>query len=202
MSLAIAGLIEPHPPLDISTTEYISRVQRGDVDAFDALFRAYYPRLLEFAQAYGQTPAEYAEDIVCEVFGWLWRYRETWQPKTSIEAYLYGAVRNKIQNFTRDVRRDLRRQQKYTAWDESPGSGTYASVPDAIIEENELQAVVRRYVNELPDTHRLIVLLRWEKQWSWQEIAEAVGVSSAAAQMQHLRALKTLRERLPKYFTQ
>ena len=201
MSLAIVGLTEFLPPLDISTTEYINRVQRGDVDAFDTLFRAYYASLLVFAQAYGQLPVEHAEDIVCEVFGWLWRYRETWQPKTSIEAYLYGAVRNKIQNFTRDSRRDLQRQKKYTAWDESPGTGTGTPIPDAIVEENELQAMIRRYVDELPDTHRLIVLLRWDKQWSWQEIAEALGISSAAAQMQHLRALKTLRERLPGHFT-
>lgn len=200
MSPAVVALMDHPGSIDPASAEYISRIQSGDIAAFEALFRTYYSRLLVFAVSYGQLSSEAAEDVVCEVMGWLWRHRENWEPRTSIEAYLYGAVRNKIQNMARDVRRDLQRRNKYTAWEDSPGSGERLPEADSVVERNEVREMVRVCVNDLPDVHRLIVLLRWDKQWSWQEIAEVVGVSSAAAQMQHQRALKTLRERLPKYF--
>ncbi len=175
----------------------IAGIRRGDPEAFDTFFRAYYGQLFAFAMSYGARSEDVAEDIVCEVFTWVWRNRETWEPRASVDSYLYGAVRNKIQNLRRDTLRDFNRRHRMAGMNEIPGSSQEPLSIDLQIEKVEISSIVRNCVSQLPDTHRLIVLLRWERQWSWTQIAEAIGVTAAAAQMQHQRALKSLRNKLP-----
>jgi RNA polymerase sigma-70 factor (ECF subfamily) len=55
---------------------------------------------------------------------------------------------------------------------------------------NKLQAVM----GELDATDREIILMRYYEQMSNQEIAEALGLTEAAASMRHLRALRRLKD--------
>src|SRR5687767_13623958 len=79
--------------LTVTDAAIIAKVRAGNESAFEQLFRAHYEQLYHFASIYLNDPAA-AEDIVIGVFGWLWMNRASWAPRTSAEAYLYGAVRN------------------------------------------------------------------------------------------------------------
>src|SRR5689334_19577783 len=71
-----------------------ARIQAGDARAFEALFREYHPRLLSFAASYAGS-VEAGEEVVADVFAWIWEHRATWAPTNGESAYLYGAVRNR-----------------------------------------------------------------------------------------------------------
>jgi RNA polymerase sigma factor (sigma-70 family) len=73
---------------------------------------------------------------------------------------------------------------------------------DVRVEHEEVLTLVWRAIDTLPERARLVMMLRWQEHWEWPQIAEALGVSVPAAQMQHARALKVLREQLPKYLGQ
>ncbi len=69
-----------------------------------------------------------------------------------------------------------------------------------LVEERERHQLLEQALGAVPDRYRLVLVLRWQQQLGWAEIAEALGVSPAAATMLHTRALKCLRDRLPEYF--
>ena len=72
--------------------EWIARVRAGDESAFDALVRAHYARLYNYAYRF-LCAREAAEDAVQEVFLKVWE-RRAGPPLQDPLAYLYQAVRN------------------------------------------------------------------------------------------------------------
>jgi RNA polymerase sigma-70 factor (ECF subfamily) len=138
-----------------------------------------------------------AEDVVDGVFARVWERRDALQPETRLGVYLLVAVRRAALDVVRHgatVRRLV-----VSRGDEVPGMGSAPGLADAMAEHDEVIALVWRAIDALPERARLVMMLRWREQWDWPRVAEALGVSVAAAQMQHTRALKTLREQLPRY---
>ncbi|MBL0336170.1 MAG: sigma-70 family RNA polymerase sigma factor, partial [Chitinophagaceae bacterium] len=72
---------------------FLPSFQRGDEEAFDRLFREYFPSLTYFAQRIIYDP-DTAEDIVQDCFVLLWQRRTRLQHITAIKSYLYTTVRN------------------------------------------------------------------------------------------------------------
>jgi RNA polymerase sigma factor (sigma-70 family) len=73
--------------------QWSERIKCGDAAAFEALFRAYYDELCTFAWRYVQC-LDAVEDLVQDVFINVWCRRENWILRSTVKAYLYGAVRN------------------------------------------------------------------------------------------------------------
>src|SRR5262245_46646793 len=60
--------------------------------------------------------------------------------------------------------------------------------------QHELQVKLQQVLNELDETDREVILMRYYEQMSNQEIAAALDLTEAAASMRHLRALRRLKE--------
>lgn len=78
----------------------VEKIQQGDHDAFEGLFRDHYADLCRFACHYVKSP-EVAEDLVHNVFLKIWQNRENWRPRDTIKSYLYKAVHNQARNYAR-----------------------------------------------------------------------------------------------------
>jgi RNA polymerase sigma-70 factor (ECF subfamily) len=178
--------------LSSTDTSVVARVRAGDVAAFESLFKTYHAKLLPFAASYVDSAA-IGDEIVADVFAWVWEHRETWSPGVSIAAYLYGAVRNRALNEAKRSAADRRRVVELAADGELPGVGARGKNPAQQIEEDDMIAAVWRAVEALPERRRLILTLRWRYELAWDEIAAVVGTTSAAVQMDHSRALQALR---------
>src|SRR5690349_5387128 len=70
------------------------RVRRGDLAAFEELFRAMHAPLCEIADSYVQSQA-IAEEIVQDLFFAIWMKRDQLQNVESLQAYLFTAARNR-----------------------------------------------------------------------------------------------------------
>src|SRR5215203_1235570 len=77
----------------IGDVALISGVRRSDSTAFEALFRAYYVPLFNFAFRYLQS-ADEADDAVQTVYVRIWNARAEWHVAGTLTDYLYLAVRN------------------------------------------------------------------------------------------------------------
>src|SRR6188474_1325303 len=70
------------------------RVRRGDLAAFEELFRAMHVPLCEVADSYVQSQA-IAEEIVQDLFFAIWMKRDRLPNVDSLQAYLFTAARNR-----------------------------------------------------------------------------------------------------------
>lgn len=164
---------------------------RGAEQAFEELVRLHYTELVRFAEYMLGSP-DMAEDVVCEVFARLWPERKDWSPRTTIIAYLVAAVRNRAITLRRAERR-----RSSMAIDVANELDLWMGRPERAgseVERAEQIAHLRGLLNELPDTAREAVVLRWIHEMSFEEIADVLGTSQAAVQMQISRALRKLRE--------
>jgi RNA polymerase sigma-70 factor (ECF subfamily) len=62
--------------------------------------------------------------------------------------------------------------------------------------QRELQRKLDQAIGELDADHREMILMRHREQLTNQQVAEALGLSEAAASMRYLRAIRRLRETL------
>lgn len=184
----------------ISDAELVAGIREGNARLLDVLFGTYYVPLCEFAHHIVQS-MDVAEEVAAEVIASVWRGRATWAPASSVAAYLYGAVRNRARNVLRGERRAERWRALFTDAGDVPALGTAPTSADDALDAADRAATVHTALRDalamLPERARLIVLLRWEQQLDYDEIAHIVGSTSAAVQMQMSRAFKILRERLP-----
>ena len=167
--------------------------------AFETVFRAYYPILCEFATRYVDAQ-DIANEVVSDVFVRVWNRRETLELRTTLRAYLYGAVANAARNRQRDTEREHRRVTRSVADGGDPvWMGARHPTSDALVASADTHDRLWATVEALGDDGQ-VLLLRWRYALGYDDIGRVLGVSSAAAQRRHSRALARLRAALPDLF--
>ena len=172
----------------------LRRLQQGDDDAFERVFRTYYAPLGAFAFRFVRDAAR-AEDVVQDVFATLWSSRHSLVVKTSVRAYLYAAVRNRALNV-------LKHEDVVEAWeiDESDDDArrlyTTPPQPDAILDARLINSELSAAFAALPERQAEVMRLRWRDELSYAEIAEALGISVKGVEKHLARGLAALRSRL------
>jgi RNA polymerase sigma-70 factor (ECF subfamily) len=165
--------------MDISDEELYARTREGDRAAFDELYRRREPGLFRFALHMSGTRAA-AEDLTHEAFVTLLRDESRFDPRWgSVEAYLYGAVRNM-------VRADKRRAMGALTMEPPVKSDILGNM---IADENV--RILRAALNRLPEGYREVVVLCDLEQRSYEDVAGIVGcpVGTVRSRLHRARAL-------------
>ncbi|EHQ27676.1 RNA polymerase sigma factor [Mucilaginibacter paludis] len=174
--------------------ELILKLRQGDVAAFTEIHTRYYGLLYRHAlQRLGDS--EEIQDILQELFSYLWDNRETNQFETSLPAYLYTAVRNRILNVYR------RNKLKYNYFDSLQSFiNNNSSEPDENIRIKQLSALIEAEIAKLPSQMRMVFEMSRKSNLSHQEIADKLGISVLTVRKQVQNSLKILKVKLKSYF--
>jgi len=175
---------------------WVDGVQDGDEQAFEDLFRAYYPRLCRFAEQYVDSEHR-ARDLVQDVFLRIWERRAEWTVQRSVKAYLYRAVRNRALNAVRrrDTRQEVEEDLKHTTEERTRGA-----VVD-VVHGGVLSEKVETAIQALPERRRTAFLLHRRHGLTYEEIGSAMGITAKTVENQIGRALKSLRDELAPVFS-
>jgi RNA polymerase sigma-70 factor (ECF subfamily) len=138
--------------------------------------------------------AEVAQDLVQDLFLYLW---DTRGPRDAVRlspAYLYVAARNRALKY-------LRRRRVAAAWIERAAreEAPTADSPEDHYLDSEVDGAVQRAIADLPDRCREIFLLRRRDLWSYQQIAAALHLSLGTVKSQMWRANVRLKQALAPY---
>lgn len=169
----------------------LSAVQHGDLKAFDALFRRYYPILCAYGHRFVEL--EDAEEIVEDSLLWIWENRETLVIESSLNSYLFKMVYrralNKLAHIDTTQRADTR---FYEEMQEMLQDTDYYQV-------EELTRRIEEAVAALPESYREAFVMHRFWDMSYKEIAETLGVSPKTIDYRIQQALKQLRTDLKDY---
>ena len=178
---------------DQNENEQIVRIRAGDARAFEALFKAYYPALRTFVETYVDRAT--GEEVIQELFLALWRRREAWAPLGGVRPYLFAAARNQALNAIRQRKNAARVVEECAADGSIPGAKSGPD-PSHQLSTNEIDSACRGAIHELPESNRLVMMLRWDYGMSHAEIAFVLGTSIKGVEAELGRGLKTLATRL------
>jgi RNA polymerase sigma-19 factor, ECF subfamily len=162
--------------------------------AFRRLFELHFEELYRFAYRYVRS-VETAKDLVQEAFLRLWRQRgQVDLGGRTARSYLYTVVRYQGLDHLRRRRVEERWQRDYVTPLVTDQGAALALDPDQEFTARETAAVIQQALDALPPRQRQVLLLRWQQQASYDEIAETLGISPKTVAIHVGRAIQRLRE--------
>lgn len=162
----------------------------SDEQAFAALFRHYYERLLHFSMQYVST-REAAEEIVSDIFVKIWNRRAELNQISNLEVYLFVAVKNHSLNYLEQYS-----SLRITPLNDESGLSalTNAVDPEKTMEWKEILFKMDQEVNRLPDQCRRVFKLIKEEGFKYKDVAVILNISPRTVETQLFRAMKRLNE--------
>jgi RNA polymerase sigma-70 factor (ECF subfamily) len=159
---------------------------------FEILFNTHYSNLCAYANNFLKD-VDASEEVVQEVLFKLWTNKETIIITTSIQSYLFRAVRNASLNVIKhiNIREDYKMQNEYEMQNE-------LSTEDEMI-VSELDLKIREAIDQLPMERKKVFLLSRYDGLKYKEIAEKLNISVSTVENQMVKALKFLRTELKDY---
>ncbi len=177
--------------------ELTTRIKFGDKQAFELVFKAYYPRLCQFAMRF-LNDYDLAEDVVQESFANLWDKRADISGR-SVQALLFAMVRNGCLNQLKHAAY-LRRQtiDELVALTDTEQLYNLDMVEDAEVGlmYKELQQQINEAVAKLPPRCRQVFVESRFKGLHNHEIAEMLNITDKAVEKQITKALAFLSKEL------
>jgi RNA polymerase sigma-70 factor (ECF subfamily) len=173
-----------------------SPVTIGNDAEFEALFRAHYAPLCAFVCRMIGSRAV-AEELVQEVFLYLWEHRATWSAHTSVRTYLFTSARNATLNYRR---REKLEERAAHSDEETIALFTRSQLPiEREVALAEFERAVKRAIAQLPRRCGEVYALSREHFLSYAQIAEVLGISPKTVEVHMGRAFKVLRKQLAPY---
>lgn len=167
----------------------LKALRTGDQDAFQRLFKRYYPMVLR-SVVYRCGPGRNAEDLVQEAFLRVWERRGKVEAKGSFFAFVETIAKNLLKDHYKHLAVREKYRDRVTREDVDPSLSPLESLG-----EKQLRMRIRRTVAEkLPDKCRQIFLLSRVENLSNKEVAEMLKLSPKTVENQIGRALKILKK--------
>ncbi len=172
--------------------ELLEMLQNNRSEAIDLLFRRHYRFVCQ--AAYRVLPdGHLIEDLAQDVFYELWKKREKLNITTSVRAYLKRAVINKTLNYIRSQR------MKFSDVEDHSHEMGMPATALIDLQNEELTAVLHKAIDDLPERCRIVFTLSRFEEYSYQQIATELEISTKTVENQISKALKLLRIALAKY---
>ncbi|MFE9258799.1 RNA polymerase sigma factor [Streptomyces sp. NPDC006879] len=166
----------------------VARAKEGDDGAFAQLVRTHGPRLLSLATRMLGDPVE-AEDAVQDGFVSGWRRLPDYRGESAFLTWMYRIVTNNCLNRLR-ARRPLEDLDHIP----EPPAPTGQGSPERAAETGAALDALSKVLGELSPEQRACWILRELHSLSYEEIAQAVGISQQAVRGRIFRARRYLTE--------
>lgn len=170
----------------------LKEIKNGNDQAFEFLFKSYYPRLRGYASRFVDDQ-EAVRDIIQESFLKFWEKRLLIEA-ISISALLFAMVRNACLNYLKHIQIVEQHSVEHLAaiaGNEGLYSLDFNLSPEHTLLYKELQEQVDIVIKTLPARCReVFILSRYDKKKN-REIAEVLNISTTAVEKHIAKALTT-----------
>ena len=180
-----------------SDAEIVQAVLDGDANAFEALVLRYQKKVYNTVLRLAGDCAE-AEDLSQEVFLKIFKGLSSFRGESSFSTYIYRVAANTAIDA-------LRRREAPTvslSTENEEGEEFELALPDAgplpveILESRERRQAIRAAIDALPEHHRAGDCAREMDGMSYQDIAQAMGLTEGTVKSRINRARGRLRQLL------
>lgn len=172
-----------------SDQELVEKLQRGDLDAFDQIFKRYGDKLFGFALKYLKSKVE-TEELVQDVFMKIWENKKKLKKELSLKSYLFTIAYHNICKV-------FRKKQIYLKFLEENKSNANSTFD--LEEQIEYKAALEHIdllIEKLPEKQKTIFIKSYKEGKSTKEIAKEVNLAPRTVDNHISAALKFLRNQI------
>lgn len=162
----------------------LNEISKRNKKVFENFFKNHYENLVMYANGYLFDKAA-SEDLVQEVFIYVWENSKKITIKSSLKGYLYTMVRNRCYNYLKSIRIT----DSYDILEFNINLIT-ENVFDSTSEEDKKTVYhqILKIVDSFPDKMQQVVKLKFLHGLKYKEIAEELDISVNTVKTQLRRA--------------
>lgn len=181
-------------------TELSIKSANGDTDAFRALVEQTTPLLYRLALRMLRNESD-AKDAVQDTFIRAWKSLATLRDHKNSLSWLCGVTRNTAVDMIRRRRRKSRElsldaplsEENYSLVEKLAGA---QENPEELLASAQARAFLRSAVDDLPQKHRVVLLLREVDGLGYEEMAVALGCPRGTVESRLHRARAALAKKI------
>lgn len=171
-------------------------------DGFSEIYDIYFPKLLRFIKTYLISEDE-SENIVQEIFIYLWEHRDIIETLQNLNAYLFTLAKNRcIDYFRKEMVREVCKGSLSEIENRELQLKLYSleAFDNDRLSDADIEEILNNAINRLPERCREIFIMSRLQNLRYKEIAEKLNVSPNTVENQIVIALRKLKEDLKDYF--
>jgi RNA polymerase sigma-70 factor (ECF subfamily) len=184
----------------------VEALRAGDREEFSRLVDTYSGRIYRLAYKMLGVPTD-AEDVLQNTFLKAFQHLKDFEGRSSLSTWLYRIASNEALMLLRKHHPEIILSDIVTEDDDNsdyfPVQFTdWCCLPEDKLLSSESQAALDRAVQHLPETQRIVFVLRDIEGLSIQETSQVLNLSETAVKTRLLRARLHLREELSIYYSE
>lgn len=177
---------------NVDLKQICRRIKEGNDEDFKQFFCTYFPRLLYYACRF--VDKETGEDIVQEVFIYVWENRENIIMEDSFLSFLYEIVYNKALNVLKHLQI---KNEKHAEMEIMQKALNYFSpynnpVFERIIRHEQYEEL-KAAIDRLPEKGKLCIRMSYLQGLKTKEIARILHISPRTVETHLYKSMKALR---------
>lgn len=174
----------PKPELDA----LIAAASRGDVDAYEKVYNAFFPKISRFV-AFRVGHRQTAEDLVADIFIKAWQFLQAGDTPLSFNSWIFTIARNKVIDHyrTKKTSVDLAEVENIIEYEDHTPEAI-----DADLASRKFLGVMDR----LSSDQREVIRLKFIEDLDNEEIAAALGKTTGTIRVIQHRAIILLKKYL------
>ena len=168
---------------------------------FSEVYAVYFPRMIRFARTY-LIDKEDAENVVQDIFIYLWENRTLLEGLRSPQAFLFTLVKRRSIDF---LRKKLQVTYSEGSLEEVENHEfqyklySLEAFDESRFSDEEIERLLHQAIERLPERCRRIFIESKLNNKKYQEIADEMGLSVQTVKNQVMIAVHKLREDLKDY---
>lgn len=186
-----------------NNAQLVDKSKRGDMEAFGMLIRRHEKGVYNLAYRMLKN-VEDARDAAQEIFLKVFASLNSFRGESRFTTWLYRIATNECINRLKrprflsleELKREYENERKPI---EPPQFIDTSPLPEELAERHEIQKLVHKAIDELPDHYRLVITLRHFQGFSYDEISEALDLPVGTVKTYLFRAKKTLKTKLQRF---
>ena len=171
-----------------SEQELVSAATGGDAEAFGELYSRFAPPVYSLAKRM-TGDEDQALDLTQEIFQRTLSSLPTFDGRRKFSSWLFKLATNRIIDHLKD-------RHRWRSMPDSGGDPEGADLPEQAAVLLEDLARIQTMLEKIPQEYRIVLLLFFQQQMSYPEIAETLDISANLARVRMFRGLHTLRKEL------
>jgi RNA polymerase sigma-70 factor (ECF subfamily) len=194
--VSLMRALKPEPtaePASISDAALVEAARRGDMRAFERLYRRYVGRVMGLCLRMTRT-REIAEDCVQQTFVRAWRNLAAFEGRSAFGTWLHRIAVNEVLTYARN-RGTRSESNAQSVHDEE--EDVFDRLEDAAASSDGSDVMdMEKALASLPEGSRHVVVLQAIYGYSHEEVADMLGIAVGTCKAQLHRGRKLLRARL------
>jgi len=178
--------------------ELVRKAKEGDTKAYDQLTLMYKDVVFSIVYRMVRNKQE-AEDLTQEAFIKAYNSLHSFNEEYAFSTWLFKIATNNCIDFFRKRKLKTYSMEETIRYKDDEIRHEYAS-PDPNVEHDlvadERSKILREAIEELPEKYRIVIVLRHQKEYSYEQIAEDLDLPLGTVKARIFRAREMLNKLL------